>query len=55
MTDRAQLPEDFFDAVEAVARELDSRRTLQERVRDAMRTAKLFFVISWHHLRGRGR
>jgi hypothetical protein len=55
MTDRAQLPEDFFDAVEAVAAEIDSRRTLRESVQDAIRTVRLFFVISWHHLRRQGR
>ena len=50
-----ETPEDFIDVVEAVAVEIDSRRTLRERVRDAMQTTRLFFEISWHHLRGRGR
>lgn len=53
--ERTQPPEDISDALEAVAEEMDSRRTLRESVREAVRTVKLFLVISWHHLRGRGR
>ncbi len=55
MIDRAHPPEDFIDAIETVAAEIDSRRALRESVREAIRTVRLFFVISWHHLLGRGR
>jgi hypothetical protein len=53
--DDHEAPEDFIDAVEAVAVEIDSRRTPGERFGDALRTVGLFFMIVKHHLRGRGR
>lgn len=51
MTDLRE-PEDLQDAVVAVAEEMDSRRTLWDRIRDAGRTMELRLTLLWRHLGG---
>lgn len=55
-TDPRELPTeddtDFQDAIVEVAREMDSRRTLRDRVRDSGRMMELRLMLLWRSLGG---
>ena len=51
MTDLRE-PEDLQDAVVEVSKEMDSRRTTRERIRDAWRTMELRLMLLWRHQGG---
>jgi hypothetical protein len=41
---------DFQEAIVDVAQEMDSRRTLRDRIQDAGRTMELCLMLLWRHL-----
>ena len=45
-------PDDLEDAVVEVAEEMDSKRTLRDRIRDAGRSIELRLMLLWRHLGG---
>ena len=51
MMDLREL-DDLQDAVVEVAEEMDSRRTLRDRIRDAGRTMQLRLMLIWRYLGG---